>query len=120
MRKRLSDILPHSESESIKRTWDETQAAGDMGPLPAGTYVARVESAEFFSARSGPPGIKLTLVVVEPAEFGGRRIWHDAWLTPAAMPSTKRDLLKLGITDLSQLDRPIPGGLIVECRVALR
>lgn len=120
MRKRLSDILINSEAESIRKAWDETQAAADLGPLPVGTYVARVESAEFFSARSGTPGVKLTLVVAEPTEFAGRKLWHDLWLTPAAMPATKRDLLKIGVTDLEQLDKPIPEGLVVECRVALR
>lgn len=120
-RKKLSDIiLINSEVESIRRTWDSTQAAADMGPLPSGTYVARVESAEFFSARSGTPGVKVTLVVAEPAEFSGRRLWHDLWLTPPAMPATKRDLLKLGVTDLEQVGRPIPDRLVVECRVALR
>jgi hypothetical protein len=119
-RKKLTDILNNSEAEAIQRIWDSTQVAADLGPLPPGTYVARVESAEFFTARSGTSGVKLTLVVAEPAEFAARKLWNDLWLTPAAMPATKRDLLKIGVTALEQLDRPIPEGLVIECRVALR
>jgi hypothetical protein len=119
-RKRLSDILTNSELESIQSTWETTDAAADLGPLPDGTYTAKLDGAEIFTARTGTHGVKLTLVVVEPAEHAGRRLWSDQWLTLAAMPGTKRDLLKIGISDLAQLERPIPDGIILSVRVALR
>ena len=36
------------------------------------------------------------------------------------MPGTKRDLNKLGVTDLEQLDHPVPEGIIVTAKLALR
>jgi hypothetical protein len=119
-RKRLSDILTNSELESIQSAWEMTDAAADLGPLPAGTYTSRLAGAEIFTARTGTAGVRLTLVVVEPAELAGRRIWHDLWLTLAAMPGTKRDLLKIGISDLARLEGPIPDGILLSVRVALR
>jgi hypothetical protein len=58
----------------------------------------------------------LTFQVLD-GDHTGRRFWHDLWLTPAAMPMTKRDLGKLGVTRLEQLERPLPQG--IRCRVRL-
>src|SRR4051812_246447 len=119
-RNRLSDILGNSERGSIERAWSETQAAADLGPIPAGNYVAKITSGDLFTSRSGTPGYKASLAVIEPAEFAGRRLWCDWWLTAAAMPTAKRDLAKIGITTLEQLEKPIPDGLVVAVKVALR
>ena len=53
-------------------------------------------------------------------EHAGRRLWHDVWLTEAAMSLAKRDLGKLGVTSLEQLERPLPEGIIIDAKVALR
>jgi hypothetical protein len=58
----------------------------------------------------------LTFQVLD-GDHTGRRFWHDLWLTPAAMPMTKRDLGKLGVARLEQLERPLPQG--IRCRVRL-
>lgn len=118
-RKRLSDILHNGQRDSISRAWGETQAADDFAPLPGGTYDCRVVSGELFSSKTGTPGYKLTFQVLE-GEHAGRRVWDDLWLTPAALPMAKRDLAKLGITCLDQLERPLPEGIICRARVALR
>jgi hypothetical protein len=120
-RKKLSDILTNSERDSIIRVWEQSATAAEYGPLPAGEYKARVIAAECFTSKGkGTPGVKLTLTVVEPVEHAECKLWHDLWLTAAAMPSTKRDLAKIGITDLEQLDRPFPQRLVVAVRVVVR
>jgi hypothetical protein len=103
------------------RAWEQTAAAAEYGPLPAGNYKARLTAVELFTAKGkGTPGVKLTLAIVEPAEYDGRKAWHDLWLTAAALPATKRDLAKIGITDPEQLDQPVPEGIILAIRVAVR
>jgi hypothetical protein len=118
-RKRLSDILMNPERERLERTWSTTKAADDLKPIPAGEYRCRVVSGELFNARGGTPGYKLTLEVLD-GEHAGRRLWHDIWLTDAAMSMAKRDLGKLGVEHLSQLERPLPVGIILAAKVALR
>jgi len=109
-RKSLSDILHNSDRESLSRAWDETKAAEDFAPLPAGEYVCHAIAADPFNAKlKGTPGVKLAFRVIE-GEHVGRQVWHDCWLTPAALSQTKRDLGKLGITALEQLEKPLPPG----------
>lgn len=117
---KLSDIL-QGNLESIKSAWQNTEAAGDFSsePIPAGTYDARLIAGELFQSRHGTPGYKLTFEIAE-GDYTGRRCWHDLWLTPAAMPMTKRDLAKLGVNDFAQLERPLPAVLRVKLRLAVR
>jgi hypothetical protein len=119
-RKKLSDILLNSEHESLARNWDSTEAADDLTPLPPAEYTCRVLSGELFTSKSRhTPGYKLALEVTE-GEHEGRRCWHDIWLTPAALPMAKRDLRKIGITTLDQLERPLPPGILLKVKLALR
>jgi hypothetical protein len=120
-RKRLSDILRDSGSggDDFRSAWDSTQAADDFGPLPPGTYLVRVLSGELCNARQrATPGYKLTLEVAE-GEYEGRLLWLDLWLTKAALPMTKRDLAKIGITTEEQLEVPVPPGILIQAKVAL-
>jgi hypothetical protein len=118
-RKRLSDILLNSDRERLERTWSTTKAADDLTPIPAGEYRCRVVSGELFTAKTGTAGYKLTLEVLE-GEHAHRRVWHDIWLTDAAMSMAKRDLGKLGVEHLFQLEHPLPPGIIMTAKVALR
>jgi hypothetical protein len=118
-RKRLSDILSQSGKERIARVWDETKPADELRPLPAGTYRCCVLSGELSKAKTGTVGYKITLEVLD-GEHADRRLWHDIWLSEAALPLAKRDLLKLGIERLEQLDRPLPKGIFLSVRLALR
>jgi hypothetical protein len=120
-RKRFTDILPHnSDRENLSRLWQQTAAAEERGPLPPGEYTFRVLSGELFNSKQrSTPGYKLTLEVTK-GEFEGRRVWHDFWLTAAALPMTKRDLAKIGMTNLDQLERPLPGGILVRGKLTLR
>ncbi len=101
-RRKLSDILRGSDRDALAKKWKETEAAEDVAPLPPGEYTFRILSGELFTSKQGTPGYKLTLEVTE-GEHEGRRAWHDIWLTPAALAMAKRDLGKLGATDLEQL-----------------
>lgn len=114
--KSLAGIL---DNYPLTQAWDETEAAVEFEPLPAGTYIARIAEGRLCNSRSGTPGFKLTFLVCD-GEFAGRRVWHDNWLTQAALPLAKRDLAKLGITSLDQLERPLPQGIRCEIKVALR
>jgi hypothetical protein len=114
-RKSLSDILHAGERDSLSQSWNSTKAAGESTPLPTGRYDCHA-SGELFTSRNGTPGYKLTFKLLD-GEYAGRHVWHDRWLTPAAMPMTKRDLAKLGITSLEQLDRPLQQG--IRCRMQI-
>ena len=36
------------------------------------------------------------------------------------MPMSKRDLAKIGVTDLEQLEKPLPAGILIKGKLALR
>lgn len=117
--RRLTDILNGESREELSRRFQEAQAAEEYAPLPKGIYTAEISSSELTSSTAGKPGFVLGFVVGD-GEHKGRRIWHTLWLTPPAMPMTKRDLQKIGITSLDQLERPVPMGIICKITVALR
>jgi hypothetical protein len=118
-RKKLSDILRGSTRETLAKQWQDTEAAKDLAPLPKGDYLFRILSGELFNSKSGTPGYKLTLEVAE-GENEGRLCWHDVWFTPAALAMAKRDLAKIGVTDPGQLEQPLPSGILIRAKVALR
>jgi hypothetical protein len=118
-RKSLVDVLNGNAREALARQFDEAEAAGDMLPLPRGTYRCRVTDGELVTSKGGTPGYQVVFTV-DDGDHKGRRLWHRAWLTPAALPMTKRDLAKLGVTSLDMLDRPLPGGFVCDVKVALR
>jgi len=77
-------------------------------------------TGELGQSRKGTPQYTLTFKVID-GEYAKRHVWHTLYLTPAALPMTKRDLSKLNVTDLAQLDSPLPAGVIrCKVRVALR
>lgn len=117
-RKSLSDILHGDARARLQTAWEQTEAAEDFTLLPRGDYVALLESAENFEAKTGTAGVKLTFRVLE-GQHAGRKVWHDCWLTEAAMKQTKRDLGKIGIADFNQLDGPTPQGIDCQVRVVV-
>lgn len=118
-RKSLVDVLNGNSRAELARQFDEAEAAGDMLPLPRGTYRCRVTDGELVTSKSGTPGYTLSFAV-DDGEHKGRKLWHTAWLTPAALPMTKRDLAKLGVTSLDMLENPLPAGFVCDVKVALR
>ena len=119
-RKSLAEILRNGQLESLASAWDSIKAAEEFAPLPGGEYVARVESSELFTSKENEtPGYKLKFRVLE-GEHASRLFWHGLWLTEAAIPMTKRDLLKLGVTSFDQLEQPLPQGIVCRVKLALR
>ena len=111
---RLSDIL-NGSSGGFNDAWNNTQAAGDFGPVPRGEYVCHVSKGELESSRlNRTPGYKIEFTVID-GEFRGRKLWLDCWLTPAALAQSKRDLGKLGIVTPEQMEQPLPRG--IRCKV---
>jgi len=115
---KLTDILG-ARAGDIQDAWDATAEAEDFVPLPPGDYVCRIVGGDLETSRNATPGYKLTFSVLA-GEYAGRKIWHDIWLTAAAMPMAKRDLHKIGITDLAQLELPLPLGIRATVKLALR
>ena len=118
-RRSLVDVLNGAAGDELARLFAETEAAGDLVPLPRGKYRCRIAAGELTASKSAKPGFQLTFLVDE-GEHKGRRVWHTCWLTPAALPMTKRDLAKLGVTSLDMLERPLPAGIVAEVNIALR
>ena len=115
---KLSDILKNGQADNLKSDWDSTEAANEFSPLSPGEYIAHVASGELFRAKTGTPGFKLTFRVAE-GDYIGRRCWADYWLTRDALPLAKRDLAKIGVTSLEQLEKPVPRGIRCKIKVAL-
>ncbi len=114
---KLLDILNQGTLESLKEEWDRSEAAGESGPVPPGDYIAHIIEGNLdTSKKKGTPGFKLTFRVCE-GDYAGRLFWHDIWLTPAALPFAKRELGKIGVSDLSELERPVPQGIRCLCTV---
>ena len=118
-RKSLVDVLHGTTRDELARQFDEAEAAGDMLPLPRGEYRCRVTDGELVTSKGGTPGYTMTFTV-DDGEHKGRKLWHTAWLTPAALPMTKRDLAKLGVTSLDMLESPLPAGFVCDVKVAVR
>jgi hypothetical protein len=119
---RLTDILAgNGGGDDIFDAWNNAEAASEFAPLPAGNYIADVIAGTLEKSRTnGTPGYRLTFSVVEPSDLAGRRFWHDCWLTVAAMPQSKRDLQKVGLTELRQLENPLPARFRCGVKLALR
>ena len=109
----------NSERDRIAGIWASAKPADDLKPIPRGEYRCRIIDGALFNAKGGTPGYKLTLEVRE-GEYAGRRLWWDCWLSEAAISLAKRDLGKLGVSSLDQLERPLPEGIVVVAKVALR
>lgn len=120
-RKPLAGVLPGGgNSDDIFDRFDTTQAADDFGPLPKGVYVALAVAGRLDRARTGTECYKIEFRVIE-GEYTGRRLWWDKYFTMAALPYTKRDLAKLGITNKEKLQQPFPANrLVCKLTVTLR
>jgi hypothetical protein len=119
-RKSLLDILHNGQLDRLSKSWAATEAAKDFAPLPSGEYVCHVTGGELESRRTNAtPGYKIEFTILD-GEFAKRKVWHDCWLTEAALPQSKRDLGKLGVTSLDQLNQPLPRGIRCKVRVVLR
>ncbi len=96
-----------------------TPPAEVLDPIPAGEYQARAVDARLDETRTGTPFYAMRLDVVA-GEHAGRRLVARWYLSPAALPYSRRDLAALGLDAFARLERgDVPGGLL-RVRVALR
>jgi hypothetical protein len=115
-RRRLTDILRADDHKHLTSTWESTEAAEEFKPLPSGEYDAEIERGELFNSKAkGTAGYRLTYRVLD-----GDYFWHEIWLTEAALGMAKRDLAKLGVESLEQLELPLPLGIRCRVRLVLR
>ncbi len=119
--KSLADSIRQScgDTQSLESAWNETEAAADFEPLPAGEYIGYVSGGELGESRNGTPRYRVKFTVHE-GEHVGRVLTHDSWLTGKALPLAKRDLGKLGISSVADLHRPLAQPVRVRAKVALR
>lgn len=110
----LSEILSENARKAIEDTWASTSAAEDYSPMTCGNYNAKLLKLKTGQIPNGKPYLKL-IFQIEDGEFCGRRVSKTLWLTPAAMPYTKRELSKIEILQLEELENPIPKHFI--CRI---
>src|SRR5438270_13906957 len=113
----LTDILSNA-ADGFNDVWENTAAADEFEPLPGGTYRSLVTDGKLSESRTNKtPSYRVAFQVLE-GSFKGRKLWEDYWLTPAALPTSKRELRRLGIERPEQLKQPPPAGLIADVRVA--
>lgn len=108
-----------ADRAGLADAFNGTAPAEVLDPLPAGEYQARAVNARLDETRTGTPfyGVRLEVVT---GEHTGRLLWGRWYLSPAALPYSRRDLAALGLDAFAKLERgDVPGGLL-RVRVALR
>lgn len=116
---RLTDLLADTGQGDLATQWADTTAAAERELLPPGKYLCRVARGELGKSRTGTPRYTVRFDVMD-GPHAGAAVFADHWLTAAALPQTKRDLAKLGVQSLSQLERPVPPGIVCEVHVVIR
>ena len=92
----MSNLLEMFDDNPLD-AFDAAEAAPEMGPLPKGAYIAKVERIQLnLDPTNGTPNCTVTFRIIE-GPFTGRMLVLRAWLTESAMSHTKRDLGKIGI-----------------------
>lgn len=82
----------------VDQVWADTDAAdgkAEYKPLPEGEYDCSCNEAVLTTV-NGKNVIQYEFVVTT-GEHEGRKVWHRSYLTPKAMPYSKRDLQTLGV-----------------------
>jgi hypothetical protein len=119
MEKTLTGIFDGGWGDDFGSAWDAAMPAPEYEPLPRGSYECLLCEGGPITARTGSRGYRLVFTVVE-GEHSGRKVFHTCWLTEKAVPSTKRDLAKLGIERAGQLGQPLPNAFKCKVLVALQ
>jgi hypothetical protein len=119
-RPRLDSIL-NGDGDAFNKLWDETAVAGEYSPLPSGRYKALLADGRLAESKANKtPSYKIVFEILEPVAFAGRKVFHDLWLTPKALATSKRDLAKVRIHTPQQLRQAPPTGMTTEIKVALQ
>jgi hypothetical protein len=87
--------------------FDDAVPAPEFGPLPAGTYAARVLRGEYCATMAGEAAYRMRFEVTEGQEVG-RSVIRTWTFGPKAIGYAKRDLQPFGLTTKEKLLRPFP------------
>lgn len=87
--------------DKLDAGWDGAQPAkpgGEFTVIPEDTevYVVVSDQKPAIVGEKQTAVCKVTFEVVAPADWAGKPIWHDFWLTAKNLPYLKRDLGMLG------------------------
>lgn len=116
-RKKLTDICPlNSDLQNLRSAWANNTPEDDETPLPEGVYTFRIREGKLATSKKGTPSYKVTLEVTE-GDHEGHFVWHDFWLTEKAMKRSRRDLAKIGINQVEDLEKPLPMGILIQGKV---
>jgi hypothetical protein len=86
--------------------------------VPPGTYLATLKQSRVVqSTRTGNVGVTLWWKIARRS--GGRTVWRTLWLSPGALPRTKRELALLGVHSSQDLDKDPPVPLGARCRLVI-
>ncbi|MBI3820081.1 MAG: DUF669 domain-containing protein [Planctomycetes bacterium] len=83
--------------DSLDDAYENATPASDLS-LPPGWYRIKVFSAELSQSSNAKPFLKLEFVILD-GDHTGEIINRYFWLSPAAIPFSKRDLASLGFGD---------------------
>ncbi len=102
--------------EEIQRQFEDTVPEDPM-LIPAGEYFAAVSGGEFYrTPRKRTPAYRVEFRLLLD-EGLSRGLYHLFFLTPRALPMAKRDLSKLGVSDVT---KPVPPVIRCRARVGTR
>jgi hypothetical protein len=100
--------------DAVFRQFQEAEAA-PAGALPAGTYPCVCTDGRFARSKiKGTPSYKLKFEVAD-GQHKGRLVWHDCYLTAAAVRHSKGILTAFGVMDVA---KPLDGRFA--CLVTVR
>lgn len=86
--------------------------------VPLGTYSGTlIDSRVVQTNRKGTVGVTLYWTV--HGDGWSERVWKTLWLSPAALPRSKAELARLGVSSLEDLDRDPPVDPGVACRLEI-
>lgn len=107
-----------NDNDDLAAAFDSAETAAELEPIPAGRYVARLTEGDFITSGRGTKGYQLAFEMLE-GEHEGRKAWATYWLSPRALPYSKKELARVGITRYEQMSTP-PVGKQFKVRIALR
>lgn len=114
----LQDIL-RNQSKPVQdalSAFDDAKAAPDIARVPAGEYECVVAAIKMTESRNGIPVCRLVLRITT-GNCEGQFVFSDNYLSPDAMPYTKRRLSAIGFSTAKQLTAPLQNEVYVIVRV---
>jgi len=107
------------ERKILKDAFNNTDPAAIIEPIPEGKYIARWIDSGSGKSRNSVPFLMGRFEIIS-GKYYGRKLKHWWYLSPAALPYTKRALLDLGVTEFEQLEKGNLLGEKVRLRVKIR